>query len=287
MVFRFGDIEFQPMRSDPTSITIERGVNLAEQERLSGGPTLQDVGGVLTRIEMDLFLHASLGNVRDRYDAFLVAMRNKEPHAFINGAGFTEGDFVITSIRAKYNQLDAQGRLIQVDLAVSFKEYIEAELEDREELAARKAAVATISANPITVAPTVKYQTPKSAVMREITTSVSSVGTAAAAGKTAASIPDVVKREANKAKQALVTARDSLAKARTGVDQIQSQISNAIALKSVLTSTLDTVNQMYDEIETGDPTPGVLGGLSQSLESGIDGIMAQSAQLATLTALRK
>lgn len=288
MVFRLGEISFQP-KDSPTSIRIRRGVNLPEQERLVAGPTLQDIGGKLTTIEMDIRLHVSIGPVRERLDAFKALMLSREPKPFINGAGYSEGDFVISDIDSSYEQLDGLGRLIEVQLSVSLKEYLELNSPDAETLAAQKAATATITANPILVNPSIKYQSPKALAMKDITSSVSSAGTAATAAKQVASVPDLAKKNINEFQQALTTARTSIVSAREKVTEIQSEISNAAALQNSLENTLTTVEDSMQYLVDNplDPDVNIIKSYGDLLDSGIGSILTQSSELATLTTLRR
>lgn len=285
-VYQFGDIKFSPLTA-PTEMSTEIAINYVEKPRLLNKPTLESVGGVLTTIEMDIQLHYSFCNVTQTYDAFRFAMLSKEPKALINGLGFSEGDFVITRIRKDINNVDQKGRPLIVTLNVSFKEYVPDELEDAEEVKARRDAVALISANPITVTPVPKFTTPQSLVMRDVVAGVASAKSATSNAKKAAAVPALAKKYVSEMNRGLESAKRQVTAARSGVDAITGKITNAVQLKDSMTAVIAQVDALMTEGLVPEPNLDNIKNVSNVLDTNVDVLMSASSQLANVITLRK
>lgn len=288
IVYQLGDIKFTP-NNMPSDWTLEEGMNYAEMDRLQGLPTLQQVGGVLAKLEWEIHMHLmnTGGNIREAVEALTGLMYSAEAKPLINGVGSKVADFVITKAITRVNKTDGKGRYLDVSMSISLLQFVSGEEKDDEEIKARRAALATIEANPITVTPTVKYQTPQAMVMRDIVTTTASAGTAASAAKKAADVPALAKKYVREMNGALTTGKAALTTARAGVDAVAGKISNAVALKSSMDGVLATINSMLSAGAVDSPNLGTLNNLSTTLESGMDVLMSTASQLALVTILRK
>lgn len=286
VVYRFGDIVFQPT-SAPNSFRVSEGVNLVEQERLVGAPTLQDVGGVLKTIEWEIELLQVFGDVRARFEEFRNLMLSREPKPLINSTGFSEGDYVIANMTRGIQRTDHMGRMTQVNLTITLKEFIDVESPDKEALAAKNQAIALASKTPLTTNAVFKPQTPQSLVMRDIVAGNAAAISAAAAGKQASSVPDVAARNINQATKSLETARRVWGQAKDSLNTVSGLISNASALDANLSSGLSTIGALTSAMTETVPNLTQIRSLSNSLESVASTVMSGAAQLATVTVLRK
>lgn len=286
MVYQLGDIVFKPI-SMPSGFALEKSVNLVEKPRILGKPTLQDVGGVLDVINWEINLHWTFCDVREAVNKFQALMVTKEPKELIAGTGRSEGEFVVTQANVTYDKTDAKGKLLQAKMSIQLKEYVTAEVEDKEAIAARRAAVATISAKPITVTQVPKFQNPQSICMRDIVVTNAATGSAVSAAKKAQSIPDLAKKHVNEMNQALQTGKNSIASARSKVDALSNKVSNTVALKESMDSVISNINSLIVAGNVPEPNLTTIKNLANTLETSTQTLMSSSSILATVITLRK
>jgi len=285
MLYQLGEIEFLRPLDGPTSFAKTKSANFAEMERIEGPPTLQKLGGVLTTIELDMYLHHSFTNVRQALNKFDAALDAGESLTLINGLGDVEGDFVITDLRTIYEGTDDVGRLMSASITVSLKEFVPADPAQADRAKAKKAGFANLTSNPVISTPVNKFQTPQISLMQDIVETQTNARSASASIKKAASLPALAKTYTSQALKALTKAKTAATKARNGVDAAASKISNAAALKSNLESVISSVTSISTTISGGTVSDGVA--VTASIDSNINTLMTTAAHLTQVIVLRK
>lgn len=284
MLYKLGDIVFEPL-TGPSSFSRSEAVNVIEKPRLEGKPTLEMVGGILTRIELRIRLHWQIQNVQGAIRDLRDAMIKGDPMAFIRGTGYSEGDYVLTSLDITVEKTDGEGRLMLAEANIRLLEYVTENVESSDAIAARKKAFATIEAKPILVNPKPQFQSPQSLTMRNITSSAASARSASAKLKKAQALPALAKKYMDEANRGLARAKQFSQDAKAGVDAVAGKISNAVALKARLdevVATIDSIKSDFTEVNLPN-----IRTLSFGLDRNISNLMSASAELTNITALRK
>lgn len=284
MIYQLGDIKFEPING-PQSFVKEKATNFAEQERLEGSPTLQLVGGVLTTIDIDITLHNKFGSILDMIHKLDTARLKGESLPLVNGVGYYEGEYVIERLRTTYSKTDNVGNLIEAQVGLSLREFVVDDPVAQSALKARKQGIANIQANPIVINPVPTFQSPTSLAMRDITATQADAASASSNLKKAASIPALAKGLMQTALRSLDRAKASTELAKTEVDRVATQITNAAALKGSLDSVLSSIGTITSNFtEANLPSIRLATiGLDQSLSV----LRTTATQLTKVTVLRK
>ena len=121
-----GEIEFEVLNT-PQSLTFSRGWNFVEHSRIDGKPTIQRVGGVLSTVNLGIRLHRAFTNVQDRIDELIDLSDEQKPLTLVL-ADIHEGEFVITNLEIIYQRLIAgdgqEPLLLWADLSLSLLEHV-------------------------------------------------------------------------------------------------------------------------------------------------------------------
>lgn len=284
MLYRLGDIEFKQLAT-PNSFTKETTINYVERERLLDKPLLQRVGGMLDTVDMDIHFHFSFTDVRDSVNKVRDAAARGESMVLISGTGFKEGEYVISRYQVIYEKTDPEGRLLIVDMSIQLKEFVSADKESDEALAARKKGFANISANPIQNTPTIRYQNPQSLAMRKISVTQAAATSGTSNLRKAAAIPALVKKYMAVAERSLKRAQQEAQEAKTAVDGVTGKITNAQQLKDNLDQVRNTITGMLSNYT--EPNLPALQSAATILDQNINVLRTTAVQLSNVTALRK
>jgi len=284
MVYRLGDIEFKQLAT-PKPLLKETTINYVERERLLDKPLLQKVGGTLDTIELDIYFHFSFSEVRNSVNQIRDAAASGTSMVLINGAGLKEGEYVITRHSVTYEKTDNEGRLLIANMSLQLKEFVSADKETDEAIAARKKGFANISANPIQTSPTIRYQNPQSLAMRKISTTQAAATSGSSNLRKAAAVPALVKKYMAVAERSLKRAQQDAQEAKTAVDGVVGKITNATQLKDNLDTVVSTIGTMLGNFnEANLPN---LQNAATVLDQNISTLRTTAVQLSNVTALRK
>jgi len=291
MLFQFGDIRFE-LLDGPTGFELDRGVNLAQQERITGKPTLQAPGGLLSTINLSLTLSSWItADVQGSLSRLESMMNQVKEAELINGVGFSYGTFVIQHMRSSIVKTDSKGAVTHAEVSLELLEFAAYDQETTAQLTARKAAFATITANPIQVVPKAIVSTPTALTSRAVilTTVASRQGVADA--KKAVSVPDLTTKYLTKAVRGMEAASEAVAEARASANQIQSGVSNIADLKSTLENMQTRTEAFLTGLKSAQVSPGslpaVVGGAGAAVESYIRTLTSKAAILSTVVSTRQ
>lgn len=284
MIFQLGDIKFE-IKNGPTGLRFEESVNFAKQDRLSGKPVLQKVGGVLQSISIDLILHSNLVDVRESIQTLRAAMYEAEEMDFSDGSGYSYGNFVIEKISKEIIKTDEKGIPIFATISIDLLESVSDEEVNPVDVAASRAGFASVSANPIEVKAVPVFSTPASMVMRDVVAGKSSAAAASEKIKAAVKVPALAKKYIAEGARNIERAKTSLSSARGAVDTVQNNISNATALKASLDSVISDLTNLSSNYSVENISS--LNNIVRGMDVNLNTLMSTATQLTAFTAIRK
>lgn len=135
-----------------SSVGHQRRFDYAEHAVIEGKPKLQHVGTGLAELRVELSFDAGRCNPASELERLEAVAAAHQAVPLVFGDGRYLGRFVITDIDQRWEHTDPKGRLLEVGLRVTLKEWADDESETAQPTGA---AVSTVSAaNTVAVQPT-------------------------------------------------------------------------------------------------------------------------------------
>lgn len=107
-----------------TAFTEAVGYNYVRLDIATGKPVLQSIGETLSEITLNISLRAALGHDVDQMLGQIDQIRRSgSPQKFVFADGIYKGDYVITQRDVAIIRTDAQGTVMEADLALTLIEY--------------------------------------------------------------------------------------------------------------------------------------------------------------------
>jgi phage protein U len=131
----FGDIVFQIFSYREHKESNQYAV--AKLQTVIAPSSLQFLGNELLSLELSINFHNAFCNPTEEYEKLKELAKTGEPQKLII-AEKVLGDFVIESIDAEYQQIDAYGQPVDISLNVRFTEYIKKEIQKRKTTSKKK-----------------------------------------------------------------------------------------------------------------------------------------------------
>jgi phage protein U len=131
----FGDIIFQIFSYRQHKESNQYAI--AKLQTVIAPSSLQFLGNELLSLELSINFHNAFCNPTEEYEKLKELAEVGEPQKLII-AEKVLGDFVIESIDAEYQQIDAYGQPVDITLNVRFTEYIKKEIQKRKTTASKK-----------------------------------------------------------------------------------------------------------------------------------------------------
>ena len=131
----FGDIIFQIFSYREHKESNQYAV--AKLQTVIAPSSLQFLGNELLSLELAVNFHNAFCNPLEEYQKLKELAKTGEPQKLII-AEKVLGDFVIESIDAEYQQIDAYGQPVDITLNVRFVEYIKKEIQKRKTATKKK-----------------------------------------------------------------------------------------------------------------------------------------------------
>jgi phage protein U len=131
----FGDIIFQIFSYREHKESNQYAV--AKLQTVIAPSSLQYLGNELQSLELSINFHNAFCNPIEEYERLKDLAKTGEPQKLII-AEKVLGDFVIESIDAEYQQIDAYGQPVDITLNVRFIEYIKKEIQKRKTASKKK-----------------------------------------------------------------------------------------------------------------------------------------------------
>ncbi len=124
----FGDIIFQIFSYREHKESNQYAV--AKLQTIIAPSSIQFLGNELISLELAVNFHNAFCNPLEEYQKLKDIAKQGEPQKLIIAEKII-GDFVIESIDAEYQQIDAYGQPVNITLNVKFTEYIKKEIQKR------------------------------------------------------------------------------------------------------------------------------------------------------------
>jgi phage protein U len=131
----FGDIIFQIFSYQQHKESNQYAV--AKLQTVIAPSSLQYLGNELLSLELTINFHNAFCNPIEEYEKLKELAKTGESQKLII-AEKVLGDFVIESIDAEYQQIDAYGQPVDISLNVKFTEYIKKEIQKRKTASNKK-----------------------------------------------------------------------------------------------------------------------------------------------------
>jgi phage protein U len=131
----FGDIIFQIFSYREHKESNQYAI--AKLQTVIAPSSLQYLGNELLSLELAVNFHNAFCNPLEEYQKLKDLAKQGEPQKLII-AEKVLGDFVIESIVAEYQQIDAYGQPVDITLNVRFTEYIKKEIQKKKTAAKKK-----------------------------------------------------------------------------------------------------------------------------------------------------
>jgi phage protein U len=131
----FGDIIFQIFSYREHKESNQYAI--AKLQTVIAPSSLQYLGNELLSLELAVNFHNAFCNPLEEYQKLKDLAKQGEPQKLII-AEKVLGDFVIESIVAEYQQIDAYGQPVDITLNVRFTEYIKKEIQKRKTASKKK-----------------------------------------------------------------------------------------------------------------------------------------------------
>ncbi|MBX0310385.1 MAG: phage tail protein, partial [Sulfurihydrogenibium sp.] len=125
----FGDIVFEVFSYREHKESNQYAV--AKLQTVIAPSSLQFLGNELQTLELTINFHNAFCNPTEKYEKLKELAKQGDPQKLII-AEKVLGDFVIESIDAEYQQIDAYGQPVDITLNVRFTEYIKKEIQKRQ-----------------------------------------------------------------------------------------------------------------------------------------------------------
>lgn len=126
IIVKLGELEFKAHEMLIAPIKRKRSLNFPEQDKLEGKPTLQQVGGKLETISIELTLNSMLVNVNDRLEEIRSIFNSAIEQDLYIGDNY-EGQWIIVEIIETPNNIlkdNGQWKPTNTKVSLKLKEYI-------------------------------------------------------------------------------------------------------------------------------------------------------------------
>jgi phage protein U len=131
----FGDIIFQIFSYREHKESNQYAV--AKLQTVIAPSSLQYLGNELQSLELSINFHNAFCNPLEEYQKLKDLAKTGEPQKLIIAEKII-GDFVIESIDADFQQIDAYGQPVDISLNVKFTEYIKKEIQKKQTASSKK-----------------------------------------------------------------------------------------------------------------------------------------------------
>lgn len=247
MFAQLGDIIFEGLKGfDSLSVSVSSSI--AQHQLIGGKPKLQGTGSEAQAISLSISLNAAFCTPENEIAALEKARSEYQVLPLIDGTGRVYGDYVIQSLEYDISKTDTSGAIVSASVTIELIESYDEEKAKARALAARNAAFAVSSMNPIQ-ATTVSAGTDATQLMGSLQSAKAeasaidkSINTAQAAGgieriyaETKQRVDNVVKH-AQDIQQRLLSAQRLYNLAEGMYDQAGNVITNCTSMYNAISS---------------------------------------------------
>ena len=122
-----GDYEYKLIMA-PSRYSTGWKWNWVEHDRIEGKPTLQQVGGTLRKIDLDLHLHGEFCNPEKELQTLIDLANKGEAIPVVIGEKY-QGLFVIEDLPLTVRKTTEEAALLAIEVTVTLKEWVGVKLE--------------------------------------------------------------------------------------------------------------------------------------------------------------
>ncbi|MEM9541771.1 MAG: phage tail protein [Cyanobacteria bacterium P01_E01_bin.42] len=126
VIIRLGKLEFEAHEMLVAPIKRTRSLNFPEQDKLEGKPTLQQVGGKLETINLELTLNPMLVDVNDRLEKIRSTFNSTTEQDLYIGENY-EGQWIVEEMTERPNNIlkdNGEWKPTNTKVSLKLKEYI-------------------------------------------------------------------------------------------------------------------------------------------------------------------
>lgn len=124
-----GTLEFQVLGPEPSKWSVRKRYNFVEHKRLEGKPSMQQVGGEMDVLSLDIRLHSHLVDVTEALQALRNLADAQRAEDLVLGSEYL-GRWIIASLSEDIGKLAFSGDDVQriyTDLKLQLKEWLSEE----------------------------------------------------------------------------------------------------------------------------------------------------------------
>lgn len=274
MFFQLGNIEFTGLLR-PHSFTVDGDeASYAEHELMGSKTRLQKTGDTLQELTFEIKLNANFCNPTAQITALKAAKDAGTILPFLWGDGRYVNDYIIQKLPYEIDEAFDDGTIIQATLTLTIREYVSYNALEQQQLAARKAAFAVGTKNPIAQRPpqpitTAKAITQSISQAKQQTSKINSLVNDVKNGITTAA--QQIQTACTKANQAISTLNTQLDNAR----EIDNEYNMIRSAAGNVTASVKAVAALYPytSIDSLTKANTLLQGTVSSFSSSSSGLM--------------